>query len=259
MLTCVSSPGSSPGQEPQVENPACCLLFFSVALLTSHRGLFKAKSEPSAQTGSKKKEEEGFWWFTLQAHQLTSSATHTSSSSRDVSTTSSLTEPASSVAAGIIRPCGRLHSEGFLPDGNCCAFEGKLLCWTWTDLYNKHVFSIWGLKPTFALTSDLSLFENLVSHFPLSSLYLICFSFYTFLLIFPQLSLLVSVCLSLCFWGFCPLPCCQTGFPADEASEEEEEEQLQRERNTDSHQGDPQEEGRVVLQTAGVDLFLFFF
>lgn len=58
------------------------------------------------------------------------------------------------------------------------------------------------------------------------------------------------------FWGFCPPPCCQAGFPAGEASEEEEEEQLQCERNTGSHQGDPQEEGRVVLQTAGVD-FLF--
>ena len=105
-----SRPGTTGGK------PCLLSLYFSVALLTSHQGLFKAKSEPSAQTGSKKKEEEGFWWFTLQANQLTSSATHASSSSRDVSPTSSLTEPALSVAAGIIRPCGRLHSEGFLPD-----------------------------------------------------------------------------------------------------------------------------------------------
>lgn len=59
---------------------------------------------------------------------------------------------------------------------------------------------------------------------------------------------------------FCTLLARQAGFPAGEASEEEKKEQLQRERNTDSHQGDPQEEGRVVLQTAGVDfLFLFSF
>ena len=140
----------------------------------------------------------------------------------------------------------------------CFWRKAPLLDMNW-PLQQTHVFAIWGPKPTFALTRDLSLFETLVSNFPPSPLYLIYFSFYTLLLIFPQLSLLVSVCLSLRFWGFCPLPCCQTGFPADEASEEEEEEQLQRERNTDSHQGDPQEEGRVVLQTAGVDLFFFFF
>lgn len=79
---------------------------------------------------------------------------------------------------------------------------------------------------------------------------------------FPaQLFLLVSVSRSPCAsGGFLYPPCCQAGFPAGEASEEEKKEQLQRERNTDSHQGDPQEEGRVVLQTAGVDfLFLFSF
>ena len=74
-----------------------------------------------------------------------------------------------------------------------------------------------------------------------------------FLFLHRPFSASTSICLSL---GFLSPPRCQAGFHAGEASEEEEEEQLQCERNTDSHQGDPQEDGRVVLQTAGVD-FLF--
>lgn len=59
--------------------------------------------------------------------------------------------------------------------------------------------------------------------------------------------------------GFLSPLCCQAGFPAGETSEEDEEEQLQCEGNPDPHQGDPQEEGCVVLQAAGVDSSLIIF
>lgn len=98
------------------------------------------------------------------------------------------------------------------------------------------------LIPSFILSISLSI-RRLLSY--------LCLLAYFTPVVYPPFSLSLSV-----FLGFLSPPCCQAGFPAGEASEEEEEEQLQCERNTDSHQGDPQEEGRVVLQTAGVD-FLF--
>lgn len=77
-------------------------------------------------------------------------------------------------------------TEGFLLDENHCAFEGKIPCWTWTNLCNKLP-----LPFSTPFTNLHPLFFKFLSIFPPPP-----FSSCSFP---PKLSLLISVSLPLCF------------------------------------------------------------
>lgn len=165
---------------------------------------------------------------------------------RTLSLTCCCTDSAFSLTAGIILPGGKLHR------GCQCHWESS--SW-WNCCFFKESYAArHGLISTTNIYRALHLRkEPPLSLWPVFwlFLYLLFYPFRSFPL-FPPLACFSPHCLYLSpFLGFLTRPSCQAGFPADEASEEKEEEQLQRERNTDSHQGDPQEERCVILQAAG--------